>query len=100
MPARPSAASFSAFLEDSRRQAQSSTPSTNNPFKLLKAIDAAEGGTISVVTLMAVAGLQFNEFAENMKSLQEAGLVAVAGEPGAESVSLTGKGSAVLGIVA
>jgi predicted transcriptional regulator len=48
---------------------------------------------------MASAGIHFNDFTDNLKSLQEAGLVVVAGDPGAESISLTEKGLTVVGIV-
>jgi predicted transcriptional regulator len=96
-PPRPKAASFNAFLESRLRQTRSAAL-VSNPFALLRILNGQTRG-MKIQALIDASQFSFSDFADVLKNLKDAGLVEVTGEPGAELVSLTDSGIAVLGII-
>ncbi len=97
MAQKTKAGSFSAFLEARQRRERSrQVPSKVSAISLLGILAETEANELPVAELMSKSGMGFVEYAEALKSLEAAGLIAMSGAAGAEEVRLTSKGEEVV----
>jgi len=92
MERKTKAGSFTAYLECANRAKQA--PSTvGSPVSLLTVLAATKDQKLPLDVLRKVSGMEFSQFAEGLKGLQEAGFVDVTGAAGSETVELTANGA-------
>src|SRR5690349_7649596 len=113
MSARPNADSFGTFLEtiqklDPTTRSRSAEPATpespggaeqapgaapSQPMELLALL--AQESPLAVTELLSRSGLAFDTFADALKAMRDANLIAVSGPPEAQRAELTSSGKQV-----
>ncbi len=84
---------FGTFLETLKRRETSRQASRGASFNLLTIL--VDSGPTPVPDLMKESGMGVADFAEALKTMREAGLITLAGQPGNETVGLTKNGEQV-----
>jgi predicted transcriptional regulator len=82
--------SFAPFLEKMQQYRQRQQTPGGSPLKLLTIL--VSSGPRPVPELIRESGMGFADFAEALETMQEAGLIALAGQPGQEVVEITPSG--------
>lgn len=83
--------SFAPFLDELQRLRAARQGVKTDPLKLLVLLK--ESGAVPMADLMAKSGMPFAEFADTIKTMEQAGLVSLTGLPGQEVVQLTQNGA-------
>jgi hypothetical protein len=92
------ASSFTTYLREMQRwekQKQAAPVAPGTAFSVLALLAGNSGLPMSLSDLQAASGMNFTEFAEAIKRLQESGYITLSGLPASESAQLTEFGADV-----
>ncbi|MGA3044105.1 MAG: hypothetical protein ABSF54_25295 [Bryobacteraceae bacterium] len=90
--------SFTTYLREMQRwkkQKQAAPVAPGTAFSVLALLAGNAGLPMSLSDLQAASGMNFTEFAESIKRLQESGYITLSGAPASESAQLTEFGAEV-----
>jgi len=95
--------SFTTYLQEMQRWEKRKEPipvGVSTAFVLLTVLAGNSGQPMALIPdLQAAGGMSFNDFAEAIKRLEEAGYIALTGGPARESAQLTEFGADVAALV-
>jgi DNA-binding IclR family transcriptional regulator len=91
---KPRAGTFLPFLEATQRDkpAMSAPPSLASPVTLLEILGRQVQQALPMDDLQKLSGMESSQYRESLRSLRDAGYVAIDGDPLAEIVKLTDRG--------
>ena len=97
---RSKADGFTAYLEEKQRLRAQASPAAAQatgltPMSLLTALARVSAKSMPIPDLHKASGMDFNDFADAIKKLQESGYITIGGDSGKEAVQLTQLGSDV-----
>jgi hypothetical protein len=98
----PRADSFTAYLEEKQRleSSRSALPAARgSALTLLVVLAGAPGKRMPVAALHSASGMGFWDFSASLKRLRDAGYLQISGNPGKETVELSGFGAGVVELV-
>ena len=94
---RSKADSFTAYLEarQKERAAPAAPASSGTSLSLLAALAGAPQGTMTLAELQQASGMNFADFSQSIKRLEDTGYLTIGGQPGSETAQLPKLGSQV-----
>jgi predicted transcriptional regulator len=92
---KPKAGSFLPYLEFSQREKTGAPTGQASPVTLLEILGRQVQSALPIADLQTLSGMDANRYRESLKSLRDAGYVAIDGETLAEVVTLTDRGAEV-----
>jgi hypothetical protein len=87
--------SFLPFLEHSQRDKRPATSAPLSPLTLLEILAREETQSFPMFVLQTMSGMRPGRYAEALKSLRDAGYIAIKGEAPEQVVRLTDRGADV-----
>ena len=92
---KPKPGTFLPYLEFSQREKSSPPSPPASPVTLLEILGRQVQQALPMPDLQTLSGMESNRYRESLKSLRDAGFVAIEGDPLAEVVRLTDRGAEV-----
>ncbi|MGA2147245.1 MAG: hypothetical protein ABSH49_20055 [Bryobacteraceae bacterium] len=86
---------FLPYLESSQREKSPAPSSPASPVTLLEILGRQVQQALPMADLQTLSGIEPSRYRESLKSLRDAGYVAIEGDPLAEVVRLTERGAEV-----
>ena len=94
MDFKPRPGTFLPFLEYRNRDKQGQ-PKSPSPLTLLEILGRQSQQSLPLFELQTQSGLDPSRYGEALKSLRNAGYIAIAGDPAEQVITLTGDGAKV-----
>ena len=92
---KPKPGTFLPYLEFSQREQSSPSSPPVSPVTLLEILGRQVQQALPMADLQTLSGIESGRYRESLKSLRDAGFVAIEGDPLAEVVRLTERGAEV-----
>jgi hypothetical protein len=86
---------FLPFLEASQADKSSAQPAPATPLTLLEILSKHPQQSLPIFELQTVSAMQPSHYAEALKSLRNAGYIAIEGDAPEQTIRLTGNGAEV-----
>ena len=95
MDFKPKPGSFTAYLEYANRSKEQPRPTASSPISLLEILARQAQTQLPLPDLQTISGMDTARYRDVLKSLEDAGYIAIEGSPLDAVIKLTDKGAGV-----
>jgi hypothetical protein len=92
---KPRPGTFLPFLEATQRDKPSNQSAPASPMTLLEILGRQVQAALPIDDLQKLSGLESSRYRESLRTLRDAGYIAIEGDPLSEIVKLTDRGAEV-----